>query len=110
MMIFGPETAQPPQGISKVAAEVTSIENLPNGMIPFEFSEMLYAHFHYSGAKVDMGYIYDKLIAWIHNNGDYGNGAMIERWENSLPFENEQWEMHLFIPFRLCGKIIMNPS
>jgi predicted transcriptional regulator YdeE len=99
MMIFGPEQAEPGGGIWKVAEEVTSIENVPNGMIPIEFLEIQYAHFYYSGIKIEMGYVYDKLITWIHNNGDYGNGAMIESWENSLPYESEEYELHLYIPF-----------
>jgi predicted transcriptional regulator YdeE len=99
MMIFGPEQAEPGAIIWKVAAEVTSIDHVPDGMIPIEFTEMQYAHCYYSGAKVDMGYVYDKLIGWMKANGDYGNGAMIERWENSLLYENEHYELHLYIPF-----------
>lgn len=100
MMIFGFEGTEPGGCIWKLAAEVTTIENVPDGMIPIEIPEKQYAHYHYSGGKNDFGSAYDVLFDWINKNGDSSNGGeMIERWEDMFPYESEQWEMHLYIPF-----------
>jgi predicted transcriptional regulator YdeE len=100
IMTYGFEGIEHGGCIWNVAAEVSLIENIPEGMVPIEFPEMQYAHYHYSGSINDIGNAYNELFDWINKNGDSGNGgSMIERWGNSFPSENEQCDMHLYLPF-----------
>lgn len=99
LLVFGPEPIENGVMPWKVAAEVTSIDHVPDGMRVIEFSEMQYACYNYSGSKSQIGEAYSALHVWILENGNYGNGAMIEKWDIQIPFEDEHSDVLIYVPF-----------
>jgi predicted transcriptional regulator YdeE len=83
-----------------VCAEVSEIQNIPDGMSSFILPSREYAYCCYIGEIYGIGESYSKLHLWILEHGDYDDGAIIEVTDERFQVTLADSEVQIYVPFK----------
>lgn len=97
---FGIETGDSQKEKWSVTAEVSKIDQVPAGMDAVEIPVTQYAYYQHKKGIYSIGDAYSKLHTWILENGDYGDGYMVEVSDDHFQVVGEDRVIDVYAPFR----------
>ncbi|WP_199616005.1 GyrI-like domain-containing protein [Paenibacillus alkalitolerans] len=97
---IGEETGDSRLEKCRVTAEVSKLERIPDGMHAIELPETQYAYYRHRDGIHRIGDTYSKLHLWILENGDYGEGCMVEVSDEHFQVVEDDSIVHVYVPFK----------